>query len=368
MTKVNTFLDSLKSEQTKSQYSYHLERFNKYNRHRSLLQLRNPSQTVIEYLVSMRKEHLSYSYRSLSLSTIKHYYEMNDVLLNWKKIRKFLAEKTSDNKLRAYTHEEIQKLLSVADPTYAAIILTYCSTGMRRAALTDIKLTDMEFLPEYKIYKIKLYRQTENEYTCFTTPEAASAIDLYIRTEQPQKYLHRIEPKSISMHLRKLSLKAGIGIISDNLRKAGQYRDVIPSVHGLRKFAITQMKRAKVDTEISKLLTDHSIGIRAKYVELSDEDLLKEYILALDNLTINQENRLKLKVAEQEQTINQKLSQKDEEVKRLQKGQEQLMQLLRRQVAMGKKDQGDVEGFKATDLFKKGEELLAEDDDQEITR
>ncbi|MGB7954897.1 MAG: hypothetical protein WCF23_13035 [Candidatus Nitrosopolaris sp.] len=60
------------------------------------------------------------------------------------------------------------------------------------------------------------------------------------------------------MHLRKLSLKAGIGIISDNRRKVGRYRDVIPSVHGLRKFTITQMKRAKVDTEISKLMTDHS--------------------------------------------------------------------------------------------------------------
>jgi hypothetical protein len=28
------------------------------------------------------------------------------------------------------------------------------------------------------------------------------------------------------------------------------------------------MKKSKMDVEVSKLLTDHSIGIRAKYVEL----------------------------------------------------------------------------------------------------
>ncbi|MFZ0895705.1 MAG: hypothetical protein WAZ77_14505 [Candidatus Nitrosopolaris sp.] len=170
--------------------------------------IKNPTDTIIEYLTSMKKEHLSYPYRGLSFSSIKHFYKMNNVLLNWETIRMFLGEKTSGNKLRGYTHEEIQKLLSVAAPTYKAIILTYCSTGMRRAALTDIKLTDMEPIQiseQDKIYKIKPYRQTE----CFCTPEAAATIDLYIRTEKPEIYLHKIEPKSISMHLRKLSLKAG---------------------------------------------------------------------------------------------------------------------------------------------------------------
>jgi hypothetical protein len=45
---------------------------------------------------------------------------------------------------------------------------------------------------------------------------------------------------------------------------------------------------------------------------------LKEYSLALDNLTIDPANRLKLKVAEQEKTINIKLSEKDSQIKKLQ--------------------------------------------------
>ena len=90
------------------------------------------------------------------------------------------------------------------------------------------------------------------------------------------------------MRLRKLVVKAGIGV-SSNVKKnerVGIYRDAIPAVHRLRKFTITQMAKAKVDTEIAKILTGHSIGVRDRYLNYSDEDLLKEYLLALDNLTI----------------------------------------------------------------------------------
>ena len=112
------------------------------------------------------------------------------------------------------------------------------------------------------------------------------------------------------MRLRKLVVKAGIGV-SSNVKKmrVGIYRDAIPAVHGLRKFTITQMAKAKVDTEIAKILTGHSIGVRSKYLNYSDQDLLSEYVKAIDYLTINEENRLKKKVEE--------LTVKDNEIKEL---------------------------------------------------
>jgi peptidoglycan hydrolase CwlO-like protein len=51
-----------------------------------------------------------------------------------------------------------------------------------------------------------------------------------------------------------------------------------------------------VDTEISKLLTGHSIGVRGRYLNYSEDDLLQEYLKALDLLTINETNRLRKKV------------------------------------------------------------------------
>ena len=44
---------------------------------------------------------------------------------------------------------------------------------MRGEALTQIKISDREYLPDYHLYKIKVYRKTDEEYVCFTTPEAA---------------------------------------------------------------------------------------------------------------------------------------------------------------------------------------------------
>ncbi|HMH09116.1 MAG TPA: hypothetical protein VK553_00275, partial [Candidatus Nitrosopolaris rasttigaisensis] len=68
-------------------------------------------------------------------------------------------------------------------------------------------------------------------------------------------------------------------------------------VHGLRKFAATQMGRSDMKVEAREILLGHSIGVRASYQKYSDDDLLQEYLKAVDLLTINQENRLKRKVA-----------------------------------------------------------------------
>jgi hypothetical protein len=313
---VDNFLDSLKSQHTKEQYAYHLNRYLKT----SLIE--NPGKAsesdIVTYLMQMKQQGLSYSYRNLAKPAIKHFYLMNDVVLNWDKISKFLGEQTFDNDTRGYTHEEIQKLLNVADAKYKCVILTLCSTGMRREALVQINpATDMEYLEDYKLYEITIYRKTKYEQICFTTPEAAEAIKLHMLSRQ-RKYFHAVNPKAVRIHLRRLAVRDGLGQIhpfTENGRK-GQFHDKIPAVHGFRKFCITQMARAKVDTEIAKLLTSHSIGVRSKYLNYSDDDLLSEYVKAIDYLTINNENRLKKQMEE--------LTVKENEIKEL---REQFLEL-----------------------------------------
>ena len=130
------------------------------------------------------------------------------------------------------------------------------------------------------------------------------------------------------MHLRKLIVQSGVGV-SSNVKKmkVGIYRDAIPVVHGLRKFTITQMARAKVDTEIAKILTGHSIGVRDRYLNYSDEDLLEEYVKALDNLTINPENRLKLKVDVLEKNQQTRITALEKELHELTDSHDILVQL-----------------------------------------
>src|SRR5213080_3859945 len=98
MQTVDNFLDSLKSKHTKYQYAYHLDRFKKWHSNKDTIyptgwsenQVR--TQAIIDYLLEMRNEGLSHSYRNSALFDIKHYYVMQDIVLNWVKISKFLGE------------------------------------------------------------------------------------------------------------------------------------------------------------------------------------------------------------------------------------------------------------------------------------
>jgi hypothetical protein len=157
----------------------------------------------------------------------------------------------------------------------------------------------MEYLKDHNLYKIKVYKKSKYEQICFTTPEATEAIKLFLKDSMKgggsAKYFHNIDRKSISMTLGNLAARAGI-IEKGGLGFGAEHRNQVPAVHGLRKFCITQMAKAKVDTEIAKLLTGHSIGIRGRYLNYSEDDLLQEYLKAVDLLTINETNRLRKKV------------------------------------------------------------------------
>jgi hypothetical protein len=69
------------------------------------------SNYIVNYLVNKK---FSRQYKVVIFSAIKHACEMNDVILNWKKLKKFIkSEKTFNSingKDRGYFHEEIQKI------------------------------------------------------------------------------------------------------------------------------------------------------------------------------------------------------------------------------------------------------------------
>jgi integrase len=316
---VDNFLDSLKSPRTKELYSLHRKRFLKFVGRKSIIvnetggsnnnNLADATQEIVRYLKKLKDDGISYSYRNNALAAIKHDYIMNGddarLVLNWTKIAKFLGENERKYEIRGYTHDEIRRMVDIADIKYKAVILMLASTGMRRDALVNIELRDLEYLKEpYNLYKIKIYKKSESEQLCFTTPEAAEAIKLYVSKRPGAKYFHNVRSKAISTALTKLAIRAGI--VQRGIGRGKSHRNEIPAAHGLRKFCITQMARAKVDTEVAKLLTGHSIGVRGRYLNYSEDDLLQEYLKAVDLLTINEANRLRKKVSvleEKEQEI-----------------------------------------------------------------
>jgi site-specific recombinase XerD len=320
------FINSIRSPATLKSYNYSLKYFMRYCKTDIPGLLRgNPKtleQQIIEFLVEMRQvQKLSYGIINTRLAAIKKFYEMNDIVFNWKKISSYLPENIRVNKDRAYTIEEVQTMLTKCDERMRLVILLLVSTGVRLGAVVDLKLKHLTKIEKYKLYQITIYENTSSEYYVFTTPECALAIDSYLEyrtrfneklsSESPliREQFNRKDsllirkPKPLRYHnlayiLTDILVKAGIQTIEHvtETKLNGRIRKDVKRANGFRKLTETSFIRSKVNAEARELLMGHSIGLGDAYYRPDVGEILDEYIKAVDLLTINEENRLKRKV------------------------------------------------------------------------
>ena len=241
-----------------------------------------------------------------------------------RKIYRYLGEEERPTDNRGYTTEEIAKMLEVCDERAGAIILVLASTGVRIRAIIDIKLEDLVRIPDYNFYKVRVYSDSNQRYLTFTSPEAAKAIDVYLKYRE--RYGEKLLPKSplfrdqfdrediVSIHnVKPLKLRAAERLISRTIEKSGirtveritelhgekgKIRKSVKLTSGFRKFFDTQMIYANVEPRTKELFMGHSIGLDDHYFTPVDSFVLQEYLRAVDYLTINEENRLRLKLDE----------------------------------------------------------------------
>lgn len=310
------FIKSLNAEHTKDLYAYCLKQFLNYYKLKDLHSfLINPEKEklIIQYLVDKK---ISRQYKNVILATITHACNMNDVVLNWKKIKKFISYTKTGNEIagkdRGYTHEEIQTILGFSDQRLKTAYLILASTGMRIGALISLKVGDLERIQD--LYKVTVYSGDKEQYTTFTTPEAAKEIDAYLeyrkrRGERITQDSHVIVKKF--SHGGKSEPFKGYGlrsILQDNilyntgLRHIGSKskRKQIPVLHGFRKFFTKQLhdSEPKVDKAIIEFLLGHKIGLTSAYYKPTEQEMLNEYMKAIPLLTISNEERLRFKLEE----------------------------------------------------------------------
>jgi integrase len=178
--------------------------------------------------------------------------------------------------------------------------------------------------------RITIYENEEEEYFSFITPEAYEAVQSYLEMRNrfgeqigPDTILIReqfdirdllaitsprpITARTVSNKITELCERAGIRekTVLKEGQKSGSVRKPVPSVHGLRKSFSTFALNANMDIIKRRMLEGHSVGIDEHYCLPSESDLEAEYMKAVDNLTINEENRLKRKVEKLEVEKNQ---------------------------------------------------------------
>lgn len=101
-------------------------------------------------------------------------------------------------------------------------------------------------------------------------------------------------------------------------------RHEFKSTHGFRKAYETICQNVKMNHNNIKILMDHSLGESQNYHRPTEEELLDDYLNAVDHLTINDENRLKIKVS--------KLTEKQEEIALMKLKHEEDMKKMRHQL------------------------------------
>jgi hypothetical protein len=384
---------SEKSFQLYKQYLFHFCEFikmtteeiaTKYNSARVTKESIKFQHMVEDYAVllqsKVKNQDISAKTCVVMIPPVKLFCEMNDIILNWRKIGKLLPRGSSNALDEAYTREQIRRMLEFADLRTKIPILFMASGGMRLGGFQS--LTDDCINPIYdeKTGKllaahIVIYKGTDEEYDTFISPEAYHVYEEYrnLRIKFGEKIAknspillrrfdvspdgktavtdntHSVVLATISGIIRTVAYKAGIREVSENY--ADRYN--IKIAHGFRKFFSSTLSSIKtpdgryaIDFIKKEWLLGHALtGIHALEENYNRNDrvkmLLDEYLKAVKELTISDEERLfvenqKLKVdISNMKTVEMQLAEKDKQLNDLKQKQEKVEQLIQSLIDSG---------------------------------
>ncbi|KAF6245464.1 site-specific integrase [Nitrosopumilus sp. b2] len=248
------------------------------------------------------------------IKPIKALLEANAVPIHWKSLNKLLPRRESKSKDRAYTKEEIQKMLEVSNNiTDKVLILMFSSGGFRLESWDYFTWKDVVFFKNtngtYKGAALRIYSGDPESYFTFITPEACKALEIYRENwkadigEYPKPDDPLIKAVATPM-IRRLAQK-GVRkrmdkIVTDiGLRPPlppGKRRHEVQLDHGFRKYFNTMLRRAKVDYLDKEDMMGHKTGLEKHYERYQEEDFERfpEYQKAIPFLTISEEEQIKL--------------------------------------------------------------------------
>lgn len=363
------FINSLGSNATKKLYEKQLKyflTFSKLEKYSDLVDGLNDDEKheiISDYITFLKtKRENSNSTVRVAFATIKKFYTINRVKLDWDYLTHFKG-KSKGKKIddRLYSKKEIEQLLLHADLREKVMIYCLLSTGMRVGGLAEIRIKDMTWIEEYKIYKFKVYADSDDSndrYTTFCTPECANIIKKYLGyrelkgdTIKPNSSLiyrkhtiyDRKNNKAVCKDLFHLPLDGdGIGqIISRLQRKSmvasrqkengdhkniGRIRKEMMRCHAFRKMFNTICIKNNMNHSVKEKLMGHKKEqeLDFNYNRMEDSELLQQYLKVINDLTINDEYRLikenqELKKQDdyQKYLIDKKLAEKDQKIEQL---------------------------------------------------
>ncbi len=331
------FLDSLSNHHTHRKYKSYLSAFldevpiECYQDILGMMPLQEPSNLAHAFLEVARKNpeyairivaafvkgrnemikqgHLASSTLPNHVKPIKALLDANGVALHWKSIYKMYPRTKCAANDRAYTKEELQKMILVADDiSDKMIIMMFSSGGFRLESWDHFTWKDLIFFHNadcsVKGAALLVYRGDPESYWTFLTPECCNTILSYREYlkiqmgeyQQPDDPLlmttrynkpRRLNSLGVKRRVEKLAKKIGL---RPSL-PVGKKRHEVQLDHGFRKYFNTMMRRAKVSYLDKEDMLGHKVGLERHYERYREEDFerFSEYQKAIPFLTIFEE-------------------------------------------------------------------------------
>ena len=272
---------------------------------------------------------------------VKKLLDMNDVALPWKRIYKTFPKKNNRRILRGWSLEEIRDILKhCGSSKYRAMVLVLASSGVRVGG-SQLRWDDIE--PMYKVgdkivprsempekgkgslacASVRVYVGSTEEHTTFLTPEAYGALLDYAikweadvgrppRADDPVFKTDGIFPKPISTQAIQRKFRAIVrdsGVRKKHEKKGRRFD--VPLIHGFRSFWNKVMKDAVSDDSPVSSLTkkEYMMGhsgfspLDRSYYYAHRSELAKEYMHAIPELTVGEDERLRLSNARKDVEI-----------------------------------------------------------------
>ncbi len=315
------FEESIKTEATRKAYKYQLDQFLKWTKIKdfdSLLQAPQKNiQTLLEDYVMYLKKKVSPNSVPIYYAPIELFFVMNDVIINYKKLRKLFPGKAKKGNHRGYTIEEINKIIkNTKSKRNQALVLLFASSGIRLGGIPDILLKHLSKIGKNS-YAIKIYEDDIQEDFVFTTPEATKLIDEYLdERKKDGEYIDSESPlirtsyklgieKAKSCNLDTLAHIMARLVSCIDRKKRGNRFDV-PKDHGFRKFYGTVIKNTLgITPTMTEKLINHIgvVQLDGSYFKPTKEQMFEAYQKAIPGLTIDQSQRQKLELEEKEKKI-----------------------------------------------------------------
>jgi integrase len=308
-------------------------------------------QNHIKYFIDYEYEvkHLTPKTVQGHYNAVKHFYESNEVTLNWNIMKDYVGSTSnvSANLDMPYTYEEIHKMLDKCDERKRVIVYLLCSSGMRRGAIPELKVGDLKYIEEYGIYETTVYKGFKEEYITYYSSECANAIRSYLdfrkrKGEQisPDSYLVRkqfdtrtgvgivklsdandppektkMTVKQVEAALYQLIYDSGIRLDADKKTRHGdRHRNM--AAHAFRKFFENKCLEGGIDPFYVSVLMGHKAGIGVEKHYYRPGSIEGKYSLlqlyaekAMPLLTISSEERARQQMKE---SMEEKMKQETE--------------------------------------------------------